>query len=108
MRSETTASTAAYATKGERAAGNHSSPSSIAGHSPPPRSLQRAQQAEVITSTEGEGAGNRHELSRVHENLSLVLGSGLYEDQQAPLVQELLKTVNTLGETTGGVWQKAE
>ena len=41
------------------------------------------------------GGGAVSELNRVNKNLSLILGSGLYNDESDPLVQELMKTVKT-------------
>ena len=70
------------------------SPTGIASLSPPPK--QAVEQIYQKNATESSVLkGEVADLGRVKKHLSMVLDSGLYEDENDPLVKELMKTVQT-------------
>ena len=75
------------------------SPNGVASLSPPPKQTMdkqiNQQKPQALSSGSSNGGGEIADLGRVKKHLSMVLDSGLYEDENDPLVKELMKTVQT-------------
>merc|ERR1711916_127922 len=71
------------------------SPTGIASLSPPPKQAVDKQIYQKNAAEASALKGEVADLGRVKKHLSTVLDSGLYEDENDPLVKELMKTVQT-------------